>query len=458
MNIGEKQNCTVLWYDRPASDWNEALPVGNGRIGGMVYGTIGCEQIQVNEDTVWYGGPMDRNNPSAKEKLPLIRELIMAGKIHEAERLCKQAIGGTPFGMRIYQTLGDISIDYDFGRALSAEDVSAYERGLNVADALSYTHFLLDDTAYGRELFMSAPDDVCVMRLTARGKNRMNLEIMQSRHHIYEYSRKASADSIVLGGNLGRDGLDYAMMCKASSPDGTIEVIGESITVYDATEVYLYWSAATTYRVKVREGKDAAGALIAALAEKLEKAAVKSYEKLRASHIADYRSYFDRMSLTFDLGGEAVSVAQKPTSQCLDAVADGKTDLSLEQLYFNFGRYLLISCSRPGTLPATLQGLWNKDMEAPWDAKFTININTEMNYWPAEVCDLGDCHLPLFDLLKKMLPNGRRTAEVMYGCRGFVAHHNTDIWGGYGAAGSMDSGQFLGDGWRVALHAYLDAL
>ena len=186
MNIGEKQNCTVLWYDRPASDWNEALPVGNGRIGGMVYGTIGCEQIQVNEDTVWYGGPMDRNNPSAKEKLPLIRELIMAGKIHEAERLCKQAIGGTPFGMRIYQTLGDISIDYDFGRALSAEDVSAYERGLNVADALSYTHFLLDDTAYGRELFMSAPDDVCVMRLTARGKNRMNLEIMQSRHHIYE--------------------------------------------------------------------------------------------------------------------------------------------------------------------------------------------------------------------------------------------------------------------------------
>lgn len=429
MNIGEKQNCTVLWYDRPASDWNEALPVGNGRIGGMVYGTIGCEQIQVNEDTVWYGGPMDRNNPSAKEKLPLIRELIMAGKIHEAERLCKQAIGGTPFGMRIYQTLGDISIDYDFGRALSAEDVSAYERGLNVADALSYTHFLLDDTAYDRELFMSAPDDVCVMRLTARGKNRMNLEIMQSRHHIYEYSRKASADSIVLGGNLGRDGLDYAMMCKASSPDGTIEVIGESITVYDATEVYLYWSAATTYRVKAQAGKDAAGALSAALAEKLEKAAVKSYEELRASHIADYRSYFDRMSLTFDLGGEAVSVAQKPTSQCLDAVADGKTDLSLEQLYFNFGRYLLISCSRPGTLPATLQGLWNKDMEAPWDAKFTININTEMNYWPAEICDLGDCHLPLFDLLKKMLPNGRRTAEVMYGCRGFVAHHNTDIWG-----------------------------
>ncbi|MDE5697151.1 MAG: glycoside hydrolase family 95 protein [Lachnospiraceae bacterium] len=441
MNIREKQNkakqnCAVLWYDMPASDWNEALPVGNGRIGGMVSGNIGCEQIQVNEDTVWYGGPMDRNNPSAKEKLPLIRELIKSGKIHEAERLSKQAIGGTPFGMRIYQTLGDIAVDYDFGKDLSAEDVSEYERGLNVEDALCYTHFQLDDTVYDREIFMSAPDDVCVMHLTARGKNRMNLEVMQSRHHIYEYSEKASADSIMLGGNLGRDGLDYAMMCKAASPDGEIEVIGESITVRDAAEVYLYWSAATTYRVEVQAHNNVSDescvkkeALRSALAEKLEKAASQSYADLKERHIADYRSYFDRVSLTFDLDKEAVSVARKTTSQCLDDIAAGRTDLSLEQLYFNFGRYLLISCSRPGTLPATLQGLWNKDMEAPWDAKFTININTEMNYWPAEVCDLGECHLPLFDLLKKMLPNGRKTAEVMYGCRGFVAHHNTDIWG-----------------------------
>lgn len=441
MNIREKQdqgkqNCAVLWYDKPASDWNEALPVGNGRIGGMVFGNIGCEHIQVNEDTIWYGGPMDRNNPSAREKLPRIRELIKSGKIHEAERLCKQAIGGTPFGMRIYQTLGDIAIDYDFGKDLSAAEVSEYERGLNVEDALCYTHFQLDGTVYDREIFMSAPDDVCVMHLTARGRHKMNLEVMQSRHHIYEYSEKASEDSIVLGGNLGRDGLDYAMMCRAASPDGTIEVIGESIVVYDAAEVYLYWSAATTYRVKVQvekgnidEGLAKKEALKAALTEKLEKAAFKSYDGLKQRHIADYRSYFDRMSLTFDLGNEAVNAAQKTTSQCLDEIAAGKTDLSLEQLYFNFGRYLLISCSRPGTLPATLQGLWNKDMEAPWDAKFTININTEMNYWPAEACDLGDCHLPLFDLLKKMLPNGRRTAEVMYGCRGFVAHHNTDIWG-----------------------------
>lgn len=434
-----RQNCAVLWYDQPAADWNEALPIGNGRIGGMVFGNVGCEHIQVNEDTIWYGGPMDRNNPSAKEKLPKIRALIKAGKIHEAERLCKQAIGGTPFGMRVYQTLGDIFIDYDMGKNshgknISVEDISEYERGLNVEEALSYTHFKLDETIYDREIFMSAPDDVCVMRLTARGKNRMNLEVMQSRHHIYEYSEKASEDSIMLGGNLGRDGLDYAMMCKAASPDGTIEVIGESITICGAAEVYLYWSAATTYRVNVQadsqnESLAKKYALKDALAKKLAAAAAKSYEELLERHIQDYKSYFGRMSLSFELDNAAVNAAQKTTAQCLSEAADGNTDLSLEQLYFNFGRYLLISCSRPGTLPATLQGLWNKDMEAPWDSKFTININTEMNYWPAEVCDLGDCHLPLFDLLKKMLPNGRRTAEVMYGCRGFVAHHNTDIWG-----------------------------
>lgn len=414
--------CTILWYDKPAMDWNEALPLGNGRIGGMVFGGIDCEQMQVNEETVWYGGPMDRNNPSAKEKLPVIRKLIKEGKIHEAERLCKQALSGTPFGMRIYQTLGEIAIDYNLGPVIS-ENVSAYRRELDVARAVCRTYFLLEDTEYAREIFMSAPDDVCVMHLTARGKKKMDLDIMQSRHHIYEYSKTASKDSIILGGNLGRDGLDYAMMCKAVSPDGRIEVIGERIVVYNATEVFLYWSAATTYRI---HGEEKEIALQKALSEKLEKAASERYEVLLERHIAEYKSYFDRMSLTLDLEDQTI---QKPTDKCLEEIASGNTNISLEQLYFNFGRYLLISCSRPGTLPATLQGLWNKDMEAPWDAKFTININTEMNYWPAETCDLGDCHLPLFDLLQKMLPNGRRTAKVMYGCRGFVAHHNTDIWG-----------------------------
>lgn len=403
----------LLWYRQPAADWNEALPLGNGRLGAMIYGGPGCEQIQVNEESVWYGGPMERNNPSAKEKLPEIRKMILAGNIHEAERLCKQAIGGTPQGMRIYQTLGDIFIDYD----LQDAPVTEYERGLCLDTATSYVRFQADGTVYERRFFISAPADVLVMRLTAKGSKKMNLEVMQTRHHIYDYSRKAGEDSIILGGNLGKDGLDYAMMCKAVTSDGVIEVIGESIVIKDASEVLLYWGAATTYRmVNLEPG----------IRDVLETAASRSFEALLTEHISDYRAFFDRMSLQLDAKGDK---EQLPTDERMAEYATGKEDLGLEQLYFDFGRYLMISCSRPGTLPATLQGLWNKDMEAPWDAKYTININTEMNYWCAEPCDLGDCHLPLFELLKKMLPNGQKTARVMYGCRGFVAHHNTDIWG-----------------------------
>lgn len=404
---------TQLWYRQPAADWNEALPLGNGRLGSMVYGTPACEQLQVNEDSVWYGGPMERNNPSAKEKLAQIRQLIIEGRIHEAERLCKQAIGGTPQGMRIYQTLGDISIDYDLQNA----QITEYERSLDVAEATARVHFRAGDTVYERTYFISAPAGVMVMCLTAKGADKLNLEVLQTRHHIYDYSRRAAQDTIILGGNLGRDGLDYAMLCKAVTPDGEVEVIGESIVIRGASRVLLYWSAGTTYRMEKPEQE------IIAL---LEQAAAKGYEALYQEHIADYHSYYDRMSLT--LAGDEQR-AQLPTDERLAEYAKGASDRKLEQLYFNFGRYLMISCSRPGTLPATLQGIWNKDMEAPWDAKYTININTEMNYWCAEPCDLGDCHLPLFELLKKMLPNGRKTAQEMYGCRGFVAHHNTDIWG-----------------------------
>lgn len=404
---------SMLWYKQPAADWNEALPLGNGRLGAMVHGGAACEQIQVNEDSVWYGGPMDRNNPSAKEKLPEIRKLILAGKIHEAERLCKQAIGGTPQGMRIYQTLGDIFIDYD----LQGAAITEYERGLCLDTATAFVHFKADETVYNREYFISSPADVCVMHLTANGNKKLNLEVMQTRHHIYDYSRKSSKDSIILGGNLGKDGLDYAMMCKAVTPDGTIEIIGESIVIKEATEVFLYWSAATTYRMENLED---------GIASILNTAASTDFQILRREHVEDYHTFYNRMSL--QLCGDE-DKAKLPTDERLSRYASGDHDINLEQLYFDFGRYLMISCSRPGTLPATLQGIWNKDMEAPWDAKYTININTEMNYWCAEPCDLGDCHMPLFELLKKMLPNGQKTAQVMYGCRGFVAHHNTDIWG-----------------------------
>ena len=404
---------STLWYKNPTWDWNEALPIGNGRIGGMIFGGVQSEHMQVNEDSVWYGGPMERNNPSAKEKLEEIRSLILDGQIHKAERLCKRAIGGTPQGMRIYQLLGDFDINYDMGQV----EVTDYKRSLSLDTAIANVEFVADETYYTREFFMSAVDDVCFIHLTAKGKNKMTVDVMQTRHHIYDYARKSGEDMIILGGNLGKNGLDYAMMCKAVTPDGKIEVVGETLSIEDASEIYLYWGAGTTYRMENPEKE---------IAAQLNQAAKKDYEACKQAHIADYQSYFNRVEMKLEAPVDKDSI---PTDERLALIAKGEEDNGLEKIYFDFGRYLLISCSRPGTLPATLQGIWNKDIEAPWDSKYTININTEMNYWPAEICDLGECHLPLFDLLKKMLPNGRKTAKEMYGCRGFVAHHNTDIWG-----------------------------
>lgn len=404
---------STLWYKNPTWDWNEALPIGNGRIGGMIFGGVQSEHMQVNEDSVWYGGPMERNNPSMKEKLAEIRSLILDGQIHKAERLCKRAMGGTPQGMRIYQLLGDFDINYDMGQV----EVTDYKRSLSLDTAIASVEFVADETHYTREFFMSAVDDVCFIHLTAKGKNKMTVDVMQTRHHIYDYARKSGEDMIILGGNLGKDGLDYAMMCKAVTPDGKIEVVGETLSIDDATEIYLYWGAGTTYRMQKLEEE---------IAAQLNAAAAKDYEACKKSHIAEYQSYFNRVEMKLDASVEKDDL---PTNERLALVAKGEEDNGLEKIYFDFGRYLLISCSRPGTLPATLQGIWNRDIEAPWDSKYTININTEMNYWPAEICDLGECHLPLFDLIKKMYPNGQKTAKEMYGCRGFVAHHNTDIWG-----------------------------
>lgn len=404
----------TLWYQQPAANWNEALPIGNGRLGAMVFGGISTEQIQVNEESVWYGGPTDRNNPSAKEKLQEVQTLIKEGRISEAERLIKVALCGTPQGMRTYQTLGDITLSF----VLPTEEVENYERGLDLQQALTYTRFRSDDTRYSRELFMSGVADVCVMHLVAEGKHKIQLQVLQTRRHLYDYARKSGSDSIILGGDLGKDGLDYAMMCKAVTKGGTLEVIGESLCIQDASEVFLYWSAGTTYRMQNLEKE---------ITNLLTQAANTPYEQLKQEHIQDYSAYFNRVKLT--LAPEGNGDSSLPTDKRLERIAKGYVDLKLEEMYFDFGRYLLISCSRPQTLPATLQGLWNKDIEAPWGAKYTININTEMNYWPAEVCDLGECHLPLFDQLLKMLPNGKKTARDMYGCRGFVAHHNTDIWG-----------------------------
>lgn len=402
---------TKLWYTAPAADWNEALPIGNGRLGAMIFGGVGEEHLQVNEDSVWYGGPMDRNNPDALKNLPKIREYIMNGQIPEAEELMVNALSGTPQGQRPYQTLGDIHLYFS---GISG-GVTDYRRELELADAVHTVTFKVNGYAHRREIFATAADDVIVMHFTTEDPAGMNLTPLLMRHKFYDYTGKYADDTIMLGAKLGGDGLDLNMMLRGRVAGGSCEVVGERLLIRGAREITLLFSAGTTFRYwNLKES----------VWGKLEDAMRYSYAQLKERHIADYKSLFDRVRL--DLCGDA-AFDRLPTNERLKEIR--REDHGLTELYFHFGRYLTIACSRPGTLPSTLQGLWNKDMLGPWDCKFTININTEMNYWIAESCNLSECHTPLFDHLKRMLPNGRETARKMYGCRGFVAHHNTDIWG-----------------------------
>ena len=401
-----------LWYRQPARKWEEALPLGNGRMGAMVYGTVQEEHIQVNEDSIWYGGPVDRNNPDTLKYLPKIRELLLSGKIKEGERLMKMAMSGCPDSAHPSQTLGDIHIFFE-----NIGEVTDYERSLEIDRAVYESHFTADGITYEREMFFSAPGDVLVMKYRADHPGSITLSALLRRWKFFDGIRKSGTDGIYLYGNLGKDGLSFGMTLKAVAKGGSVAAIGEHLLVENADEVLLYFTAGTTYRMQDVEAECAAI---------LNKAMEQDYGTLLGIHEEDYKRLYERVDFSL---GDLSDYDSIPTDVRIEEATKGNADIGLSKLYFDFGRYLLISCSREGTLPATLQGIWNQDMTPPWDCKYTININTQMNYWLAENCNLSECHMPLFALLETMLPNGRKTAREMYGCRGFMCHHNTDIWG-----------------------------
>ncbi len=402
-----------LWYHTPAVSWEEALPIGNGRMGAMVFGSVETEHIQLNEDSVWYGSKIDRNNPDALNNLPKIRELIMSGKIPEAEELMIYALSGIPQSQRPYQSLGDLWIKF---KGMN-DNQSDYVRSLSLDDAIHTLQVNVGNSVYQRETFLSAADDVMVVRITSDANSKISFSALLTRERFYDQVLGVARDTIMLDGNLGQGGIEFAMMLKAVTEGGSCEVIGEHLIVNNADAVTLLFTAGTTFRYQnVREQ----------LGQILSDASAYSYEELKNRHISDYKSLYDRV--VFELGGTE-AFEKLTTDERLSNAKNGEVDKGIAKLYFDFGRYLLIACSREGTLPANLQGIWNKDMSPAWDSKYTININTQMNYWPAEVCNLSECHIPLFDLIKRMVPNGQRTAKIMYHCRGFVAHHNTDIWG-----------------------------
>ncbi len=433
-----------LWYNKPADKWSEALPLGNGRIGAMVFGKTAMERIALNEDSIWYGRPINRINPEAKKNLGKVREMIFAGQIPQAEELLKTAFSGLPESERPYQTLGNLNISFLCNGIPITGEVTDYNRSLDLTTGISRVSYEQAGRTFSRTQFISEPDQVMVLHFESDTGVSFTTRLERDRFYDEVGSfQMGDHPATFMQGSLGDGGIRFLTAITADVKDGKASVSGEYLVVEDAKDVTLYLAVTTTYRygINIPEGKLVDGVTwkklgcmdtnreeeFARLKEvavsQLKKATEKGYEKVLEDHVADFTALSSRVSLSLKNVIDAL-----PTDERIRRFARGEQDPGILSLYFDYGRYLLISSSRPGTLPANLQGIWNQDMRPAWDSKYTININTEMNYWPAEACGLTECTKPLFDMLEKMSVNGEVTAREMYDCGGFCAHHNTDIW------------------------------
>jgi alpha-L-fucosidase 2 len=406
-----------LWYRQPAEAWTEALPIGNGRLGAMIFGGVARERLQLNEDTLYAGGPYDPSSPEALDALPRVRQLIAAGKYVEAQKLADEKLMAKPLRMPSYQTVGDLELD--FGVSSFAED---YRRELDLDSALATVQFRRDGVSFRRDSFATAVDQVLVIRITA--DRRASVSFRASFETPMPGAATAEGDTLILAGtNTSQHGipaaLRYEARVKLIADGGEVRARDGELSIQQADSATILVAMATNYRRYDDVGGDPAAITSAQIAA----AAGKGHQALLDAHLREHRRLFRRVAL--DLGTSAA--AQLPTDQ---RIRDSQRnhDPELAMLYFQYARYLLIGCSRPGTQPANLQGLWNDRLSAPWGSKYTININTEMNYWPAEPTNLAECVEPLVAMVKDLAVTGARTARVNYGARGWVAHHNTDLW------------------------------
>jgi alpha-L-fucosidase 2 len=407
-----------LWYRQPAKQWVEALAVGNGRLGAMVFGGVKQERIQLNEDTLWAGGLYDPANPDALEALPKVRELIFAGRYREAHNLVSQKMMAEPLSQMPYQCVGDLLLEFP-----GADGVTDYWRDLNLGTAVATITYTIDGVRHSREIFSSPVDQVIVIRLRADKPGKVmfkaGMKTPQKASVIVE-----SPNALVMQGvNRGSSGISGALKFQARvsiTASGGRVVSGDGqITVTGADSALLLIAAATSYKSYTDVSGDSEGLAKDAIA----KAGAKSFDALLKDHVAAHQKLFRRVTL--DLG--TTSAASRPTDERIRDF-DKANDPQLAALYFQFGRYLLISSSRPGCQPANLQGIWNESMNPPWQSKYTININTEMNYWPAEPTNLSECVEPLVAMVMDLTETGARTAKTCYGADGWVTHHNTDLW------------------------------
>lgn len=407
-----------LWYQQPAKTWVEALPVGNSSMGAMVYGGTSREELQLNEETLWGGGPYRNDNPKALESLAEVRNLIFSGKTMDAQNLIDQTFYTGRNGMP-YQTIGSLIIE-----APGHEKAKNYYRDLDLERAVATTRYQVDGVNFQREVFASFPDRVIIVRFTTDKPGELNFKV--SYDSPLQSTVKKQGKKLVLRGKGGdhegvKGVIEVETQSQVMAEGGKVSLTDKYISVEHATAATLYIAAATNFvnyhNVKGNESKKASALLAGAMK--------KEYSEALKAHTDYYQSQFNRVSLS--LGGENTKTARQETVKRIAGFSQGN-DPALAALMFQYGRYLLISSSQPGGQPANLQGIWNHQLNAPWDGKYTININTEMNYWPAEVTNLSETHEPLFGLVQDLSVTGRETARTMYGCNGWVAHHNTDIW------------------------------
>jgi alpha-L-fucosidase 2 len=447
---------TTLWYRQPARAWGEAMPVGNGRLGAMVFGGVKTDRLQFNEATLWSGGPHDYTNPDAPKHIAEARRLIFAGKPRQAEAVLADAMG-RPARQQAYQPLGDLRLSFP-----AQGEATEYRRGLDLNEAVATVTYRADGARYTREAFASQPAGAIVVRLTCDKPGRVSFDLVLTSRQPGTVTRAQGA-TVRLTGRLGKrkrppdlgaaawtadwegEGLSFEARARVRIDGGSIAARRGRLEVRDANAATVLLAAATSYKNHkdiTADPADRAERCLAALAE-------KPYPKLRAEHVADHRGLFGRVKL--DLGDtESSGLA---TDERIKAFGQ-RADPQLAALLFQFGRYLLIASSRPGGLPANLQGIWNDEVWPPWSSKWTVNINTQMNYWPAEVCNLSECHRPLLDFVGELSKAGRRTAEVHYGARGWLCHHNADIWLGTAPVDTAYFGTWQTGGAWLAMHLW----
>ena len=409
------KNSYVLWYNKPAQEWTDALPVGNGRLGAMVFGGVTQERIQLNEESLWEGSFQDTNNPKALEALPIVQQLLFEDKNDEATKLAGETMLGVPHRIKSYQSLGDIIIDFT-----NHSEITEYHRELDLDTGIAKTSYQVGNHNINREVFATAVDNIIVIRIESDSTDGVSYDVTMTREQDASVA-SISDNTLRLDGECSDGGLRFSAYLKMILDDGVIESKNDKFSIRSASSVTMLLSGATSYINQ----KDATGNPHELCEGYLTSVQSKSYDELRSDHIKEHQSLFQ--SVDINLG--ATDAENLPTNKRLAKVKEGESDPGLVSLYFQFGRYLLMGSSRPGCLPANLQGVWNHHMKAPWNSDYHTNINLQMNYWVPEVCNLAECHKPLFDYMDTLVEPGSETAKRHYGAGGWVVHHLSDIWG-----------------------------